>query len=426
VAASTPGTPWAWGGNGSGELGNGTNTDSYTPVQVSNLTGVTSISAGMRFTLAVKSDGTAWAWGANYLGDGTINSSNIPVQVKSPAFTTVGGYSSSGYLTDVVAVATGWDHGMALTSDGIVLAWGSNYYGQLGDNTNTDSYIPVAVLNPNNIYLALGDVVAIAAGGYFSLALKSDGTVWAWGRGFLGQLGNGDTSDSNIPVQVKDSTGTDYLTHVVAISAGSTHSLACKAPTLTITVDASADSGGSITPSGAVPVSWGADQPFTIKPDSGYNIANVVVDGVSQGAITDYTFAKVTAIHMIRADFYASTSTIVATKVKSVNGYQVVDASAEAQTTVTVTTSASVNITVEQYSGNPHPEASAPANMLPRYNDITVSDLNAIVWPMHVEQTYTDADIVGLNESSLRMYYFKDGDWHQCSDTGVNTGANFV
>jgi hypothetical protein len=122
-------------------------------------------------------------------------------------------------------------------------------------------------------------------------------------------------------------------------------------------------------------------------------------------------------------------ASITAKKVVTVPAGQtnyVIDASVEAGTTITVSTTAEVTITVKKYYGNPHPEVALPAEMLPRYIDIEVSNLDAIIWPIHVEQTYTDAEVAGLVESSLGMYCFKAGAWHRCSDTGVNTVANYI
>ena len=107
----------------------------------------------------------------------------------------------------------------------------------------------------------------------------------------------------------------------------------------------------------------------------------------------------------------------------------VVDASDIADTTITVDTLAGlgeVTVTVKKYYSNPHPEVTLPASMLPRYIDISVDNPDAVSWPMYVEQTYTDAEVAGLVESSLGMYYYKAGAWHRCSDTGVNTAANYV
>jgi alpha-tubulin suppressor-like RCC1 family protein len=189
-------------------LGNGTYTDSYSPVPVSNLTGVTAIAAGKRFTLAAMSDGSAWAWGYNgygVLGNGTHDDSNLPIQVKDAAGT--------GYLTDVIAVSGGLGHCLALKSDGTVWAWGDNEVGELGNPAG--GYLPSQVKDAAGTG-NLTNITAIAAGGQHSLALKLDGTVWAWGARYLG---NGTDDKSFLPVQVN-------LTGVVAIAAGKNHSLA--------------------------------------------------------------------------------------------------------------------------------------------------------------------------------------------------------
>lgn len=101
-------------------------------------------------------------------------------------------------------------------------------------------------------------------------------------------------------------------------------------------------------------------------------------------------------------------------------GYEI-DAVAEADTTVTVDTIDEVTITVIKYPENPHPEAPMPSDALPKYSDIVVSDPSAVAWPIHVEVAYTDAEVAGIDESSMGLYYWKDGSWHLCTTTGVNT-----
>jgi alpha-tubulin suppressor-like RCC1 family protein len=119
---------------------------------------------------------------------------------------------------DIVgAVAAGNAYTVVLKSDGTLAAWGDNDYGQLGDGTTTQRRRPVAVQG-------LTDVVAIAAGETHTLALRSDGTAWAWGKGVNGQLGDGTASNRSLPTQVSEATGP--LTGVVAIAAGGAHSLA--------------------------------------------------------------------------------------------------------------------------------------------------------------------------------------------------------
>jgi alpha-tubulin suppressor-like RCC1 family protein len=211
----TGGDLFAWGDNYYGQLGDGNSyTHDYSPVQVSNLAGVTAIAAGKQYTLAARSDGSAWAWGFNgygVLGNGTATDSNLPGQVKDAAGT--------GYLTSIVAVSAGSGHCLALKSDGTVWAWGDNEDGELGYTTTSyfpGSYLPVQVKDAAGTG-NLTNITAIAAGGVHSLAVKSDGTVWAWGAG---NLGNGTNGKSFLPVQVSS------LTNIVAIAAGTNHSLA--------------------------------------------------------------------------------------------------------------------------------------------------------------------------------------------------------
>jgi len=190
LALKSDGTVWAWGGNDFGELGVGTSGSGITlmPRRINTLSGITAIDTFATHSLALKSDGTVWAWGGNsygQLGNGTTGGiSNVPVQVSG--------------LTSVATIAAGISHSLAIKSDGTVWAWGRNNYGQLGDGTTTDSNVPVQVSG-------LSGAVGVAAGEFHSLAAKSDGTIWAWGRNNYGQLGDGTTTDSAIPVFVPNS-----------------------------------------------------------------------------------------------------------------------------------------------------------------------------------------------------------------------------
>ncbi|MCK9314050.1 MAG: hypothetical protein M0P20_08400, partial [Methanocorpusculum sp.] len=213
LAIKSDGAVWAWGSNDSGQLGNGSMESSAAPVRVSDLTEVTSVSAGYGHSLARKSDGTVRAWGYNVsgqLGNGTKNESRIPVAVSG--------------LNEVLTISAGTFHSLALKENGSVWSWGGNYLGQLGDGTNSAKTTPVQVSS-------LSDVTGISAGDGHSLALKDGGTVWAWGNNYNGQLGDGTAGgeydydagiDKNTPVQVWGLTG------VIAISAGNSHSLALK------------------------------------------------------------------------------------------------------------------------------------------------------------------------------------------------------
>lgn len=185
LALKSNGTVWAWGINSNGQLGDGTESDRNTPVQVSGLNAVTAIAAGPNHSLALKSDGTVWAWGwniAGQLGNGTNTASNIPVWV-------------SGLGTNILGLGAGDVHSLVLLSNGAVMSWGYNNSGQLGDGSNTTRPGPVTVNS-------LSNCVRATRGLNHSLALKSDGTVWTWGKNSKGQLGDGTTKYRNTPVQV--------------------------------------------------------------------------------------------------------------------------------------------------------------------------------------------------------------------------------
>lgn len=175
------------------------------PVCTSPFTTKPMITGGYAHTVALNYDGTVWAWGYNtsgQLGNGSYNNSSSPVKVPA--------------LCNVVAIAAGGNHTVALKSDGTVWAWGSNEHGQLG--YVTDAYFSsVAVQVPN-----LSNISAISAGNSHTVALKTDGTVWAWGRNDYGQLGDGTTTAGRSPVQVKD------LSDVVSVAVGGNYTVVLK------------------------------------------------------------------------------------------------------------------------------------------------------------------------------------------------------
>jgi len=177
-----------WGNGLNGQLGDGSWFGLYrTPVAVKGLvTGVTAIAAGDDDVCALTSGGGVKCWGQNQfgqLGIGSTANHNVPVGVV-------------GLTSGITAIAVGFDHACALTSGGGVKCWGQNSAGQLGNGTNTNSSTPVDVTG-----LASG-VAAIAASGYDTCAITTDGAVKCWGDNAYGQLGDGTNTNSSTPVAV--------------------------------------------------------------------------------------------------------------------------------------------------------------------------------------------------------------------------------
>ncbi|HEY3280941.1 MAG TPA: hypothetical protein VGN26_01590 [Armatimonadota bacterium] len=158
-------------------------------------------------------------------GDGPLGQLGHPGTTNSAVPVSVVDTGGANQLADVVAIANGQNHGMALLTDGTVVAWGSNVNGRLGNNSTTDSNIPVHVVGVGGTGL-LQNVRAIAAGTHHSLALLTDGTVVAWGNNSNGQLGNGGISESHVPVPVVGVGGTGTLQNVIGLAGGFGHSAA--------------------------------------------------------------------------------------------------------------------------------------------------------------------------------------------------------
>lgn len=222
LALRADGTLWAWGWNQGGQLGDGTILQRSVPVAVLGLPalmpsapGLIPIAAGVTHSLALAADGTVWRWG-QYLNNSSpiagLPNSSVPLKMSG--------------LTSVMALASGGNHSLALQSDGTLWSWGANLYGQLGDGTNTSRAAPVRVQG----FPAGVKVTAMAAGDRHSFALLEDGTVWAWGDNFNGQLGDNTTTRKSTPTQVHGPGNVGVLTNIIAIASGSNsyHILALK------------------------------------------------------------------------------------------------------------------------------------------------------------------------------------------------------
>ena len=212
-ALKSDGTVFCWGNGENGELGNNNSRSSFVPVQVVGMGGISQISVGSYHSCALRSDGSAFCWGANWygeLGNNSNDSSNAPVQVQ--------GVDGSGYLADVSQLSSGKNHSCAVKSDGAVFCWGNNGDGEMGDNTYDQRLTPVQVLDADGSS-NLGGVGKILSGYYHNCAIKLDGSVFCWGQDSYNQLGNNDTSNSPIPVQVVGPVLNNYLSNINQINA---------------------------------------------------------------------------------------------------------------------------------------------------------------------------------------------------------------
>ena len=205
AAIKDDGSLWTWGDNALGSLGDNTNTNRSSPVQtVCQTYDWHSVSAGYRFTVALKQDSSIWSWGSNNLGQLGLNSvinRSSPVQILS------------GSIYGWQKVSAGYIHAAAIGRDGTLWCWGNNSYGQVG------------VVNPSNIsnpiQTAIGgsDWQDVSCGRNFTLGLKKDGSVWAWGVNAYGQYGNNTVVLKRTPINVIN--GTSLW---VQISAGNNFS----------------------------------------------------------------------------------------------------------------------------------------------------------------------------------------------------------
>lgn len=203
-ALNGTGTAYCWGTNTSGQMGNSSNTSSTIPLIVSSLgAGVQKISAGSSHTCAVNSSGEAYCWGNNAfgsVGDNTTVSRNVPTLV-------------TGLPAGVTGIAAGGSHSCAIITGG-VKCWGLNGSGQVGDSSTIQRNVPTT------ISALVSGVTSIAAGTQFSCAVQS-GAAKCWGMNGFGQIGDGTNVNRTSPTQVQS-----LSTGVVKVVAGSQHACA--------------------------------------------------------------------------------------------------------------------------------------------------------------------------------------------------------
>ncbi len=222
IACDVNGVVFTWGSNYHGELGNNTLQREYFPIDISEMGAlagktIVDVTSGANFSLAIDNTGKVYSWGLNengQLGNSSTTRSLIPITV-----------SSSGALNgvEITSISAGWGHVIALDNNGKVYGWGANAYGMIGNNSTEKCLTPVDVSGSGA--LAGKKIVQISATGLHSMALDENGKVYTWGFNHYGQLGNGNNTDSKIPVDISGLGALNGKT-IVRIGTGENHSLA--------------------------------------------------------------------------------------------------------------------------------------------------------------------------------------------------------
>ncbi len=198
---------YCWGANWYGQLGNGTTTSSSLPVEVTiggnsaipNDSTILQISTNEYNTCAIASNHKAYCWGVNWygqLGNGTTTNSSLPVEV------TTGGNSAIPSDSTISEISNNGMNNCAIDNHGVAYCWGNNDYGQLGNGTTTNSSLPVAIAIGGNSAIPSGSSIVQITGLENTCAISSDNKVYCWGNNNYGEVGNGTTVSSSLPIQV--------------------------------------------------------------------------------------------------------------------------------------------------------------------------------------------------------------------------------
>jgi alpha-tubulin suppressor-like RCC1 family protein len=216
AAIKTDGTLWIWGGVLGGFSNLGTNNTSQRNTPVTTFAGGTNwkqVSCGGYFTAAIKTDGTLWTWGFNSIGQLGTNDTTS----RSTPVTTFAGGTNWKQVSCTIQKTFGQGHAAAVKTDGTLWTWGLNANGQLGTNDSTNRSTPVTTFAGGTNWKQ------VSSGNAFTIALKTDGTLWTWGLNTSGQLGVNNTTQRNTPVTTLLG-GTNWK----SISAGNGHTVALK------------------------------------------------------------------------------------------------------------------------------------------------------------------------------------------------------
>ena len=215
AAIKTDGSLWLWGGNGTGQMGNNTNIASSSPVQtISAGTNWKSVSLGSYFSTSIKTDGTLWSWGSAIYGQ--LGNNTTTPNLSSPVQT----FGTSG--TNWESVSAGHTHVAAIKNDGTLWVWGDNTNGSLGNNNISSRSTPVQTFSGGTNWKQ------VSGGAGNTAAIKTDGTLWLWGENYYGILGTNNRIYRSTPIQTV-SGGTNWKhVSVCAHTGNNSHAAAIK------------------------------------------------------------------------------------------------------------------------------------------------------------------------------------------------------
>ena len=230
LAIGSDGIVYSWGINDRGQLGNGSKDTQHhsKPQPVKGVDGqpfkAVQVSAGYADSAAISPDGRVYTWGSEYNADGSYSTSKLaPALAKDP--------NGSGQGLHAVQVSVYLSFIMALDADGNVYTWGYNNYGQLGNGTATGEHSTIYAADPARVpdpedTSKTFKATQVSAGAKYAMALSQDGTLWTWGYNYRGQLGDGTKTNRPSPKQIQDPANPTQAFQAVQISAGVDHSLA--------------------------------------------------------------------------------------------------------------------------------------------------------------------------------------------------------
>jgi alpha-tubulin suppressor-like RCC1 family protein len=220
------GSLWVWGENTFSQLGDGATATRTSPYMLDDGKGPggkwVAINASAEYSQGIKEDGSLWAWGSNttgYLGDGTTNGRSTPLKIDDGT----GSHGKWVFIEGGGNIFLLYGHAVGIREDGSLWTWGDNSQNQLGDGTTTKALQPKMIDDGTG---AAGKWIAATCGMAYTVAIRENGSLWAWGQNLANQLGDGTSTNRNTPTQIDPGTGASGKW--IKISAIGAHTLAIR------------------------------------------------------------------------------------------------------------------------------------------------------------------------------------------------------